>query len=128
MADPTRRRRPHLVSTPVRKKGVDTIPQETRAQLDLPEGEPLVVTVEDGRIVRTPASVVPDDRARFWTPAWQAKENEVDEALAAGERGEVFHDGEAFLRSLAEEAGLDSGEIERRAEHDSLADFLRDRT
>ncbi|WP_405004842.1 hypothetical protein OHV13_11590 [Kitasatospora purpeofusca] len=95
---------------------MDTIPQETSARLDLPEGDPFVVTAEDGRIVPTPASVVPDDRAWFWTPAWQAKENEVDEALAEGERGEVFHDGEAFLRSLAEEAGLDLREIERRAD------------
>lgn len=55
-----------------------------------------------------------DDQAWFWTPGWQAKENEVDEALAEGERGEVFQDGEAFLRSLADGAGPDSGEIERR--------------
>ncbi|MFE6749226.1 hypothetical protein ACFVGM_25515 [Kitasatospora purpeofusca] len=47
-------------------------------------------------------------------------ENEVDEALAAGERGEVFHDGEAFLRSLADEAGPDSSAIDRRGTHDIL--------
>lgn len=74
---------------------MDTVPQETSAQPDLQEGD---------RILLPPASVVPDDQAWFWTPAWQAKENEVDEALAEGERGEVFHGGEAFLQSLADEA------------------------
>ncbi|MEU3568195.1 AbrB/MazE/SpoVT family DNA-binding domain-containing protein [Kitasatospora sp. NPDC036755] len=116
MADLKRRRRPHLVSTPVRKKGVVTIPQEIREQLDLQEGDQLVVAVEDGRIVLTPASVVPDDQAWFWSGAWQEKEQEVDEAVAAGERGEVFEDGDAFLQSLADEAGLDLGEIKRRAD------------
>ncbi|MFJ9947142.1 AbrB/MazE/SpoVT family DNA-binding domain-containing protein [Kitasatospora sp. NPDC091207] len=116
MADLKRRRRPHLVSTPVRKKGVVTIPQEIREQLDLQEGDQLVVAVEDGRIVLTPASVIPDDQAWFWSPAWQAREAEVDEALADGERGEVFQDGDEFLQSLANEAGLDLGEIKRRAD------------
>ncbi|WP_406199303.1 AbrB/MazE/SpoVT family DNA-binding domain-containing protein [Kitasatospora sp. NBC_01560] len=116
MADLKRRRRPHLVSTPVRKKGVVTIPQEIREQLDLQEGDQLVVAVEDGRIVLTPASVIPDDQAWFWSPAWQAGEAEVDDALAEGERGEVFQDGDAFLQSLANDAGLDLEEIKRRAD------------
>jgi AbrB family looped-hinge helix DNA binding protein len=97
-----RRRRPHLVSTPVRKKGVITIPQEIRELLDLQEGDHLVMSVEDGRIVMTPASVIPDDQAWFWTPEWQAGEREADEALAAGERGEVSYDTDSFLASLAE--------------------------
>lgn len=116
MADLKRRRRPHLTSTPVRKKGVVTIPQDIRDQLDLQEGDHLVVAVEDGRIVMTPASVIPDDQAWFWTPAWQAKEQEVDESLAQGERGEVFESGDAFLESLAKDADLDLEEIKRRAD------------
>lgn len=111
-----RRRRPHLVSTPMRKKGVVTIPQEIREQLDLQEGDQLVVAIEDGRIVLTPASVIPDDQAWFWTPEWQAKEREVDEALAEGERGEVYDNGESFLHALADDAGLDAEEIQRRAD------------
>lgn len=116
MATVKRKRRPHLVSTPVRKKGVVTIPQDIRDQLDLEEGDQLVVAVEDGRIVLTPASIVPDDQAWFWTPEWQAKEREVDEALADGDRGEVYEDGESFVQALADDAGLDMGEIERRAD------------
>ncbi|WP_199552012.1 AbrB/MazE/SpoVT family DNA-binding domain-containing protein [Streptomyces sp. N35] len=111
-----RRRRPHLVATPLRKKGVITIPQDIRDQLDLREGDQLVVAVEDGRIILTPASVVPDDQAWFWSPEWQAKEREVEEALAEGERGEVHEDGASLLRTLADDAGLDLGEIEKRAD------------
>ncbi|MFD5252314.1 MULTISPECIES: AbrB/MazE/SpoVT family DNA-binding domain-containing protein [Streptomyces] len=116
MATTKRRRRPHLVSTPLRKKGIITIPQEIRDQLDLEEGDHLVVAVEDGRIVLTPASVVPDDQAWFWSAEWQAKEREVDDALASGERGEVHEGGEPFLRSLADEAGIDLEGIKKRAD------------
>lgn len=111
-----RRRRPHLVATPLRKKGVITIPQDIREQLDLQEGDQLVVAVEDGRIVLTPASVVPDDQAWFWSSEWQSKEREVDEALAEGEHGETYADGESFLRALTDDAGVDLGEIQRRAD------------
>ncbi|WP_329564752.1 AbrB/MazE/SpoVT family DNA-binding domain-containing protein [Kitasatospora sp. NBC_01266] len=116
MADPKRRRRPHLISTPLRKNGEVTIPQDIRKQLELQEGDHLVVAVEDGRIVMTPASVIPEDQAWFWTPEWQAKEQEVEEDLARGKRGTVFEDGEAFLRHLADDAGLDPAEIKRRAD------------
>lgn len=50
----------------------------------------------------TPASVIPDDQAWFWSPEWQAKEAEVDQAAASGERGSVFGDGEEFLAFLDE--------------------------
>jgi AbrB family looped-hinge helix DNA binding protein len=111
-----RRRRPHLASTPIRKKGVVTIPQDIREKLDLHEGDLLVVAVEDGRIVFSPASVVPDDQAWFWAPDWQAKEAEVDDALARGEQGDVYADGDAFIEALADDAGLEAEEIRRRAD------------
>jgi len=38
----------------------------------------------------------------FWTPEWQAKEREADEAIAAHE-GAFFSSEEAFLASLDEE-------------------------
>lgn len=112
MSVPLRRQRPHVVTTAVRKKGVVTIPQEVRKQLDLREGDQVIVTVEDGRVVLIPASVVPDDQAWFWTPAWQAKEREVDDALERGEGGEVFDSGEDMVRALANRAGLDVADIE----------------
>jgi hypothetical protein len=41
-------------------------------------------TVEDGRLILIPASVIPDDQAWFWTPEWQAKEAEADQEIANG--------------------------------------------
>ena len=32
-----------------------------------------------------PASLIPKDQLWFWTPEWQKKEREVDEALARGD-------------------------------------------
>jgi AbrB family looped-hinge helix DNA binding protein len=84
-------------------RGTITIPQDVRDALDLAEGDQLVVTVEEDRIVLTPTSLIPDDQAWFWTPEWQEKEREVDEARARGERGRVFESGDEFL------AFLDSG-------------------
>ncbi len=94
------RRRPHIVTSTLRARGTVTIPQDVRDKLDLVEGDQLIVTVEDDRIVLTPTSLIPDDQAWFWTPEWQAKEAEADEAMARGERGAVFTSGEEFLAFL----------------------------
>ena len=95
-------RRPHIRTAILRARGTITIPQDVRDQLDLAEGDQFVVTIEDDRIVLTPTSAIPDDQAWFWTPAWQAGEAEVDEALAHGERGSVFGSAEEFLTFLDE--------------------------
>lgn len=94
------RRRPHIVTSTLRARGTVTIPQDVRDKLDLTEGDQLIVTVEDDRIVLTPTSLIPDDQAWFWTPEWQAKEFEADEAIARGERGTVFQTSEEFLAFL----------------------------
>jgi hypothetical protein len=69
--------------------------------------------------VLTPASVIPDDQAWFWTPEWRAKEREVDEALAEGERGDAYDNGESLLRALAD----DAGPTHRLAPHRQPQDF-----
>lgn len=94
------RRRPHITTSTLRARGAVTIPQDVRDRLDLTEGDQFIVTVEDDRIVLTPTSVIPDDQAWFWTPEWQAKEREADEALARGERGRVFQGSDEFLTFL----------------------------
>jgi AbrB family looped-hinge helix DNA binding protein len=94
--------RPHIRTSILRARGTVTIPQDVRDRLDLAEGDQFVVTVEDDRIVLTPTSVIPDDQAWFWSPEWQAKEAEVDQVAASGERGPVFGDGEEFLAFLDE--------------------------
>jgi hypothetical protein len=42
------------------------------------------------------------EQAWFWTPEWQAKEREADEAIAAG-NGDFYDTPEAFLAALDEE-------------------------
>jgi AbrB family looped-hinge helix DNA binding protein len=101
MAIPVRHR-PHIRTAVLRARGTVTIPQDVRERLDLAEGDQFVITVEEDRIVLTPTSVIPDDQAWFWTPEWQAKEAEADQAAARGERGTVFAGGEEFLAFLDE--------------------------
>lgn len=86
-------------SLPLRRKGTVTIPREIRDQLDLHEGDNLLVSVEDDKIVLTPATLIPRDQAWFWTEDWQAKEAEADEQIARGE-GTVYRSDEEFLASF----------------------------
>jgi AbrB family looped-hinge helix DNA binding protein len=88
------------MKTAVRRKGVVTIPQQVREALQLEEGDDLIVAVEDGRIVLTPAALVPRDQEWFWSPEWQGKEAEADADLAAG-RVARYDTDEEFLNALA---------------------------
>jgi AbrB family looped-hinge helix DNA binding protein len=90
------------ITAPLRTKGVVTIPQAVREELHLETGDNLLVTVEDGRIVLTPAAVIPRDQAWFHTPEWQAKEAEADEDLALG-RYEQYDDDASFLAALEDD-------------------------
>ena len=63
-----------------------------------------MATVEDGRLVLIPASVIPDDQAWFWTPEWQAKEAEADQEISGG--GGVVRSAEEFIADLAGRAGI----------------------
>jgi AbrB family looped-hinge helix DNA binding protein len=104
MAVASHRHRPRLTTLAIRRKGIVTIPEAIRQELDLHEGDHLVATVEDGRLVLIPASVIPDDQAWFWTPEWQAKEAEADQEIAEG--GGAVMSAEEFVAELAERAGL----------------------
>jgi len=94
----------------IRRKGIVTIPDAIRQELDLHEGDHLVATVEDGRLVLTPASIIPDDQAWFWTPEWQAKEQEADREIAEGVSRAVLSP-EEFIGELAEIAGLSPDDL-----------------
>jgi antitoxin PrlF len=83
----------------LRDKGVVTIPQAIRDELGLIVEDQFLVTVEDGRIVLSPATLVPRDQAWFWTVEWQAREAEADADLAAG-RTTRFDSDEEFLDAL----------------------------
>ena len=87
------------MSAPLRTKGVLTLPRAVREQLHLEPGDNLLVSVEDGRIVLTPASLVPRGQEWFHTPRWQAMEAEADEDLALGRQVRHENDDD-FLASL----------------------------
>ncbi|WP_323747500.1 AbrB/MazE/SpoVT family DNA-binding domain-containing protein [Catenulispora rubra] len=78
-----------------------TIPQAIREELDLSTGDELLISVEGGRIVLEPATLIPRDQAWFWTPEWQAMEAEAESDKVAG-RVERFASDEEFLASLEE--------------------------
>jgi AbrB family looped-hinge helix DNA binding protein len=84
----------------IRRKGQLTLPQQVRRQLGLHEGDNLIVSIEDGRVVLTPATLIPRDQAWFWDEQWQAGEREVDRELAAGVPGRVYRSDEEFLAAL----------------------------
>jgi AbrB family looped-hinge helix DNA binding protein len=95
------RTRDHRSSSTLRDKGVVTIPQDIREQLHLETGDELLVTVEDGRIVLAPATLIPRDQAWFWTKEWQTMEGEADLDKEAG-RVERYATDEDFLASFEE--------------------------
>ena len=89
----------------LRARGQVTLPAQVRMDLGLREGDSFLITVEHGRVVLTPAALIPRDQQRFWTPEWQAGERQVDADIAAGVPGQVFSSDEDFLAAL--EAGVD---------------------
>jgi len=62
-----------------------TIPHRIAKTLRLKKGDHMLMRLVDGRVEMIPASLIPKDQMWFWTPEWQKKEREVDEALARGD-------------------------------------------
>jgi hypothetical protein len=104
------RRRPDLMTVAIRRKGSSRFLTPSARELDLHEGDHLVATVEDGRLVLTPASIIPDDQAWFWMPEWQAKEQEADREIAEGGSRTVLSP-EEFIAELADIAGLSPDDL-----------------
>ena len=87
------------------RKGQLTIPAGIRRAVGLEPGQAFQITMtRDGLVLYTIESEseeIDPDQAWFWTPEWQAKEREADEAIAAGDV-QVFYSTEEFLASLGE--------------------------
>ena len=96
MAQPADEVPGHVV---IRGKGQVTLPLHIRRKLGLREGDHVLVSVEQGRVVLTPAALIPRDQAWFWSEEWQAGEREADRELAAKGGGQVFTADE-FLDAL----------------------------
>ena len=76
-----------------------TIPKEIVEQAKLKPGEYVEVTLEKGKIVVIPKTVVDREDAWFWSKEWQQKEREADEALAKGDY-KKFDNVEDLIRDL----------------------------
>ena len=87
----------------IQTRGVLALPPEVRKRLllDSPGAQVEVTEREDGVIELRPQVSVPASQAWFWTDAWQARERQADEDLAAG-RVTSYDDGESFLASLSD--------------------------
>jgi hypothetical protein len=67
--------------------------------LGLRKGDHMLMRLVGHRVEMIPASLIPKDQLWFWTPEWQKKEREVDEALARGDFKET-DSVEELLRDL----------------------------
>ncbi len=80
-----RKTKPILEAVRVGPRHEVTIPRHISKALNLKKGDPILIRLVDHRIELVPAALVPKDQLWFWTPEWQAKEREIDEALARGD-------------------------------------------
>ncbi|MGA3166124.1 MAG: AbrB/MazE/SpoVT family DNA-binding domain-containing protein [Terriglobia bacterium] len=76
-----------------------TIPHRISKALRLKKGDHMLMRLVGRRVEMVPASLIPKDQLWFWTPEWQKKEREVDEALARGDFKEA-DSVEELLRDL----------------------------
>ena len=93
--------------------GTLTIPAELRRLLDLDQPGTLVeVSLDESKtaLQMRRYGVMDPDQAWYWTPEWQAKEREADEAYARGDFQRFYSDEEflAALQSLVGSAGDDA--------------------
>lgn len=74
------------VITKIGKRGTLVIPSEVRKALNLSDGDPVSIHVDEssGKFEVTPQLSIDRSQAWFWTPEWQAGEREADEDLKAG--------------------------------------------
>lgn len=77
-----------------------TIPKEVFGELGLQVGDYLEVTAKTDIITMAPKKLIPKDQAWFYTPEWQKKEMEADEAIAQGKVNGPFSSANEFLLHL----------------------------
>jgi AbrB family looped-hinge helix DNA binding protein len=74
------------VTTRIGRRGTLVIPSEVRKELNLADGDPVSIRVDEtnGKFEVIPQLSIDRSQAWFWTPEWQAGEREADEDLKAG--------------------------------------------
>lgn len=86
-------------TTILRSKGQLTIPAGIRKAAHLEEGDPVEMELVAEGILLRPKKIIDGAQAWFWTPRWQAGEQEASAELEAG-LGDVYESSEDFLKSL----------------------------
>ena len=83
----------------LQKRGTITVSKEMRDKLGIEPGDPLDVTIEEGRLVLTPVDMIP--RTIRLTPKGEKREAEADEDIRQG-RVTQFDTVEEMLKDFGE--------------------------
>jgi AbrB family looped-hinge helix DNA binding protein len=83
-------------------KGRVTIPKRLRERLGLEEGDTVMFSVKEGRLVLVPMSLVPRDQVWFYSEEMQERVARAEAEIAAGETTRVRspEEAEALLAEL----------------------------
>lgn len=83
----------------VRRNFQITLPSTIRKRLGLKVGDILKTTLENGRIVISPAKAIDARQAWFWTKEWQDAEKEAEEDIRSG-RVKRFKNAQELIKDL----------------------------
>ena len=87
----------------VASNGRITLPGPVRRKVGLSEGDLLRIEVsEEGQIILTPVAAVDRNQVYFWTPRWQAGEQEAEADIRSG-RVCTFSTIDDLIEDLTEE-------------------------
>ncbi|CUH97136.1 hypothetical protein P22_3262 [Propionispora sp. 2/2-37] len=78
----------------VRSRNQVTLPKSLTKTLAIREGDILEYTIENGKIIITPKTLVPKEQAWYWSKEWQAAEKEVEQEIAEKGHGKEYSAGE----------------------------------
>jgi len=81
-----------------------TIPQELRKKFNVSVGDYLEIETQKEGLVIKPVKVIHPDQEYFYTPEWQKKEMEADEAIAQGRISGPFSSTDELFEHLKRRA------------------------